>query len=234
MNTEEISRFVPSQDELFQLTKHWVKEAISDEWFIFWGQCFGSSDLRRIDADWNRVAEIKAILGIERTEIAIEEAYQEAAQVGDRNSWIIFRYGTGGERAAYQELGGQCFDNFDGGVAEWLASRVMKRVFRGGAPNEQESLLKEELSRYAAKLRSFKIKGFGVIEVFGIYFPCEIKPLVLTTGVNDPEPSQDNTFHGTLTVEQGKAFLTALEAVSEKGEDALKALVMGNNRNAPE
>ena len=110
-------------------------------------------------------------------------------------------------------------------------SRVTKRVFRDGEPKEQESLLKEELSRYAAKLHNFKNKGF-VIEVFGIYFPCEIKPLVLTTGVNDPEPSRDNTFRGKLTVEQGKAFLAALKGVDEKGEDALKALVTSNDRAA--
>ena len=90
MNTQEISRFVPSQDELFQLVKYWVKEAISDEWFIFWGQCFGTSDLRRIDEDWDRVAEIRAILGAERTEIAVDEAYQEYAQLGDRVRGLSF------------------------------------------------------------------------------------------------------------------------------------------------
>ena len=40
--------FVPSPDELAVLVKHWVNEAIDDEYFLFWGQCFGSSDLQRI------------------------------------------------------------------------------------------------------------------------------------------------------------------------------------------
>jgi hypothetical protein len=232
MNTEQISRFVPTHDELFQLAKHWVKKAIGDEWFIFCGQCFGSSDLRSIDADWERVAEIEAILGRERTELAVEEAYREESQVGVRSSWIVFRYGTSGEKAAYQELGGQFFDEFDGGVAELLASRVVKRVFRDGVPKQQESLLKEELTRYATKLRSFRKSGCGVIEVFGIYFPPEIKPLVLSVVADDPEHPQDNAFSGTLTIEQGKAFLAVLETASEKGEDALKALVTNNDRDA--
>ena len=50
--------FVPTPDELAVLVKHWVNKAFDDEYFIFWGQCFGSSDLRYIHHDWKRVNEI--------------------------------------------------------------------------------------------------------------------------------------------------------------------------------
>jgi hypothetical protein len=57
-----------TKDEVIHLVKYWVKKAIDDRYFIFWGQCFGSSDLRRIDFDWQRVDEIAQILGKEETD----------------------------------------------------------------------------------------------------------------------------------------------------------------------
>jgi hypothetical protein len=59
-----------------------------------------------------------------------------------------------------------------------------------------------------------------------IDFPSEVKPLVLSIGIDDPEPSrQCNTFFKTLTLEQGKAILVALDETARKGESALKELV---------
>ena len=68
-----------TQDEVIHLVKYWVRKAIEDRYFIFWGQCFGSSDLRRIDFDWQRVAEIAQILGEEETDKAVKKAYEETA-----------------------------------------------------------------------------------------------------------------------------------------------------------
>ena len=59
--------FVPTPDELAVLVKHWVNSAIDDEYSVFWGQCFGSSDLWDIHLDWKRVNEIAAILGDKAT-----------------------------------------------------------------------------------------------------------------------------------------------------------------------
>ena len=68
MDTQDSPDFVPTHGELIQLVKYWVTEAIDDEYFIFAGQCFSSSDFRRIDSDWNRVNEIAKILGEEQTD----------------------------------------------------------------------------------------------------------------------------------------------------------------------
>ena len=139
--------FVPTPDELAVLVKHWVNQAIDDEYFIFWGQCFSVSDLDQIDFDWNRVHEIEKMLGHEATRTAIEEAYSQAAQDLDRNHWIVFRYGTHEEQAAYQEVVRQCVQDCQDGIADRLASQVVKRVLREGTAEQQTSLLKEEVKR---------------------------------------------------------------------------------------
>jgi len=218
--------FVPTPDELAVLVKHWVNEAIDDEYFLFWGQCFGSSDLQRIHLDWKRVNEISAMLGDKATRTAVEEAFQQAAQDFDRNHWIVFRCGTSEEGEAYRETGGQCFEEFPDGVADRLASQVVERVFHEGSAEQQMSLLKTELKRYSTKLHRLKSGPRHVIEIFGIDFPSEVKPLVLSIGIDDPEPSpQCNTFFKTPTLEQGKAILAALDDTARKGEGALRELV---------
>ena len=226
LSAEQPICFVPNPDELAVLVRHWVNKAIDDEYFIFWGQCFGSSDLRRIDLDWKRVNEIAEVLGDEVTRTAVEEAFQRAAQDFDRNHWIVFRYGTSEEGEAYRQTGGQCFEEFPDGVAERLASQVVERVFREGPAEQQMSLLKTELKRYSIKLHRLKSGPRHVIEIFGIDFPSEVKPLVLSIGIDDPEPSpQCNTFFKTLTLEQGKAILAALDETAQRGEGVLKELV---------
>jgi len=77
---KEITDLVPTKGELIHLVKHWVRKAIDDEYFIFWGQCVSNSDLRDIDFDWNRVNEIAQILGEEETNKAVRKGYEEAAQ----------------------------------------------------------------------------------------------------------------------------------------------------------
>jgi len=226
LSAEQPIRFVPTPDELAVLVKHWVNKAFDDEYFIFWGQCFGSSDLQHIHHDWKRVNDIADVLGDEATHTAVEEAFQQAAQDFDRNHWIVFRYGTSEEGEAYREAGGQCFEEFSDGVADRLASQVVERVFHEGPAEQQMSLLKTELKRYSTKLHRLKSGPRHVIEIFGIDFPAEVKTLVLSIGINDPEPSpQCNTFFKLLTLEQGKAILAALDETARKGEDALKELV---------
>ncbi len=218
-NTEGPVAFVPTPDELAQLVKHWAAEAIGGQFSIFWSQCCGGSELREIDKYWGRVNEIGKILGKERTQKAIREAYEEKAQRGDANDWIVFHYGTSEEARAYEDKGGQCFLDFEPGVAEGIASKVIERVFRDGSPAEQEALLKEELRRCAGKLKPKY--PHHVIEVFGIFFPSSLKALVLGAGVGDPDPGHNiNTFFKDLTIEQGKAILAVLKKAAR--ESAVK------------
>jgi hypothetical protein len=224
---KEMTDFVPTRDELIHLMKYWVKEAIGDSYFIFWGQCFGTSDLRRIDLDWQRVNEIAQILGEAETDKAVKKTYQEVAQDFKQSDWIVFRYGTQEERTSYQGNGGQGFWYFKPGIAEEIARKVMQRVFRDGAPEQQQALIKDELARYARKMRGYKRGPQHVVEVFGIHFPSELRRLILSVGVADPDP-QPNGFFGTLSIEQGKALLALLDETAENGEDALKALVTGD------
>jgi hypothetical protein len=166
------------------------------------------------------------VAGTKATRTAVEEAFQQAAQDFDRNHWIVFRYGTSEEGEAYREAGGQCFEEFPDGVAERLASQVVERVFREGPAEQQMSLLKTELKRHSTKLHRLKSGPRHVIEIFGIDFPAEVKRLILSVGIEDPEPNpQRNTFFKSLTLEQGKAILAALDETARKGEGALKELV---------
>jgi hypothetical protein len=231
--TQQSPDFVPTRAELIHLVKYWVSKAIGDEYFIFSGQCFGSSDLRRIDFDWQRINEIAQILGEADTDKAIKKANEEAAQDFKQSDWIVFRYGTQEERTSYQDNGGQCFWDFECGVAEEIARKVMHRVFREGAPEEQQALMKDELARYARKLFSYKRGPQHVVEIFGIYFPAELRRLILSIGVADNNP-QPNGFFGTLSIEQGKAVLAMLNETAKKGEGALEALVTGHDFAASE
>ncbi len=228
---KESAGFVPSQDELIHLVKYWGRKAIADEWFIFWGQCFGGSDLRRIDFDWIRVNEIGRILGEAEADRAVTNAYEEAAQECERSDWIVFRYGTWEDRTSYQDKGGQRLLDFECGEAEEIACRVVQRVFREGAPEQQQALIKDELARYARKLFSYKPGPQHIVEIFGIYFPTELRRLILGIGVADPNP-QPNGFFGTLSIEQGKALLSKLDEIAKKGEGALKALVTGHEERS--
>jgi len=49
---------------------------------------------------------------------------------------------------------------------------------------------------------------------------------------DDPDP-QPNGFFGTLSIEQGKAFLAKLDEVAKKGEGALEALVVVHEDRTP-
>src|ERR1700730_16588051 len=225
-HSKEITGIVPTQDELIHLVKYWVKKAVNDRFFIFWGQCYGSSDLGRIDLDWHRVNEIAQILGEEETKKAVRKAYEETAQHFEQSDWIVFRYGTQKERTAYQDEGGECLSHFECGVAEEIARKVAQRVFRGGTPEQQQALLKEELARYAKKLHSYKRGSRHIVQIFGIDFPAELR-----TFVDDPHPQPNGSF-GTVSIEQGKALLAKLDETAKKGEDALKALVAGHGERS--
>ncbi len=170
--------------------------------------------------------EIGKILGKEETEKAISEAYEEEAQRGDPNDWIVFRYGNWEEVRAYEDKGGQCFLDFEPGVAEEIASKVIERVFRDGSPAQQEALLKEELRRCAGKLKANY--PHHVIEIFGIHFPSALKPLVLGAGVTDPDPGHNtNTFFKDITLEQGKAILAALKKAARESGNTPSVPVKG-------
>jgi len=225
-NKEEARAFVVTRDELSHLVTHLVAEALSDLFSIFWSQCCGGSDWQQIDNYWGRVDEIGEILGKEETEKAIGAAYEEAAQRGDANDWIVFRYGTSEEARAYADEGGQCFLDFEPGVAEEIASKVIERVFRDGSPAQQEALLKEELRRCAGRLKAKY--PHHIIEIFGVRFPSTLKPLVLGAGVADPDPGPNtNTFFKGLTIEQGKAVLAALKKAARASGNTSSAPVKG-------
>jgi hypothetical protein len=213
-----------TKDEVIHLVKYWVKKAIDDDYFIFSGQCFGSSDFLRIDFDWKRVNEIAQILGKEETDRAVKKAYEEVAQDVERCDWIVFHYGIRKERTLYQEKGGQCLSDFEPGEAEEIACRVVQRVFREGTAEEQQELIKDELTRYASKLHGYKRGWRHVVEFFGINFPAELRRFIPSIGTADRNP-QPNKFVGTISTERGKALLAMLDETAKKGEDALRALV---------
>jgi hypothetical protein len=224
-NGKEIIGFVPTKGELIHLAKYWVGKAIDDDYFIFWGQCYGSSDFRRIDFYWERVNEIAQILGKEETDKAVTKAYEETALEYEREDWIVCRYGTNDERRAYQDRGGQCLSDFAPGEAEQIAQRVVQRVFREGTSEEQQALLRDELSRYAKRLYSYN-RGRDVVEIFGICFPRQLRSLIPSKGVDVANPQPNETVR-TINIERGKAFVAMLDEAAKKGEGALKALVTG-------
>lgn len=226
LSAEQPISLVLTRDELTVLVRHWANEAINEQYSIFSGLCFSSSDFDRIAYAWKRVSEIADVLGDEATRTAVDETYRQVAQDCNRNHWIVFRYGTQKERAAIENEGGQCFEEFDEGIAERLASQVVERVFREGPAEQQMSLLKEELKRYSTRLHRLKSGPRYTIEIFGIDFPAEMKRLVLSLGIEDPDPNPEhNTFFKTLTLEQGKAILAALDKTARKNEGALKELI---------
>jgi hypothetical protein len=100
----------------------------------------------------------------------------------------------------------------------------VQRVLREGRPEQQQALIKDELGRYARKLHGYIRGPRRSLEIFGIHFPSELRPLILSTGVNDPDP-QPNGFYSAVTLEHGKTFLAILDETAKNGEGALRALV---------
>jgi hypothetical protein len=220
------SAFVPTQDELMQLVNYWTKKAIADEYFVFYGQCYGGSDLRRIDFAWNRVNEIAQVLGKEHTDEAVKKTHEETAQKFDPQSdWIVFRYGTVAEQTAYQDAGGQLLENFEPGVAEDMARKVMQRVLRDGEPEKQEALLKDRLIYYATKLNGYISGSRYIVEVSEVTFPVGVLPL-LNTGICDNTLDlRRNWYFNALDFDRRKSFLTKLDEISND-ESALKSLAL--------
>jgi hypothetical protein len=204
--------------------KYWAKRAIDDDYFIFWAQGCSSSDLRQIDLDWKRVNDIAQILGKEETDKAVKKAYEEAALEFQRDDWIVYRYGSRDEQNTYGDKGGQCFSDFEPGEAETIACSVVQRVLRQGTPEEQQTLIKDELTRYSKRLYGYKRGWRHAVEIFGIFFPGELRRLILSTGIDGSNP-EPNSFFENFSIEQGKALLAILDEATKKGEDALEALV---------
>ena len=84
--------------------------------------------------------------------------------------------------------------------------------------------MRDELARYARKLYSYN-RG-GAVEIFGICFPSQLRGSIPSTGIDVPNPQPNETV-GTISIEQGKAFLEALNETAKKGEAALEALANG-------
>jgi hypothetical protein len=61
----------------------------------------------------------------------------------------------------------------------------VQRVFRDGAPEKQQALIKDELARHARKLHGYKRGCRKIVEIFGVYFPSELRTLILNTGVDE-------------------------------------------------
>jgi hypothetical protein len=208
-NEKKLSEFVPMQEELIQLVKYWVRKAIDGDYFIFWGQCVGGSALRRVDFAWQRVNDIPQIAGKDEKDGAVIQAYEDAAQECERSHWIVFCFGTREERTLYQDQGGQCLWDFASGVSEEIARSMAQRVLSEGKPEKQQALIKDELGRYARKLHRYKRVPGHSVEILGIHFPAELRRLILSTGVNDPDP-QPNEFYGAVTPSMAKLFWHSL------------------------
>jgi hypothetical protein len=67
-------------------------------------------------------------------------------------------------------------------------------------PEAKKSVFKSQLTQYANKLHSYKHGPRHVIQMFDIFFPAELRGLVLGTGVDDPGMSQGDTFFSALTL----------------------------------
>ncbi len=227
-SAEEIPAFVPTRHELIQLVKYWIKEVLDLDFWWFLSQTTGSTEIRVRPFAIRRINRIADAVGDDQVRKAVRDVTDEYAQKASRDEWIVFQYGTAEEEAFYHD--DDNLDNRNGfvkaGVAGELASKVVDRIFREGTPEQQEDLLKAELRRYSCILRRYW-PGGHFIQLFGIDFPCEVKPLVLKTGVDDPAPDPDRNTFFKLSVQQGKSILAALDEVARKGEDALKALVQG-------
>lgn len=220
---ELITGFVLRRHELRELVKYSIREEISSEFlqFQFTGDNF--------DNFAERADEILKVLGEQERFVLVNEVFLEAALDYPIHHWRVFRYGTPEEKRAYKEKGGGDFQHSEPGVAESMASKVVDRVFREGAPLEQRVLLDAELRRYSATLCSYvgpaPIVWTMQIGFFEIDFPVELKPFVVSTGINELDPDPDHCSFLEASLEQGKAILLALDKVARKGEDALKALV---------
>jgi hypothetical protein len=219
---QQVPGFV-SQFELAHLAKYRMLDAITYERLLF-------ESLQSESGNFAGHAEqILQVLGAEERFWIVREAFREAALKCAPDYWRVFRYGTPEERQAYYENGG--LDISEPGAAESVASNVVDSVFCEGTAQEQLDLLHEELSRYSVQLHGYA----GPSHVLRIWlpgssdvtFPVQLKPLVLSTGVDDddPRPGLDHNTSFKLSLEQAKALLATLDEIAKKGHGALRMLV---------
>ncbi len=100
----EIPDFVPTRHELLQLVNFWVKETLGYEFyetFLFAQYC--SSGSRLSAYAWHRINRIGELLGEERAEKAVEEAYAEFGKDKNPRDWEIFMHGDDADWKALQD-----------------------------------------------------------------------------------------------------------------------------------
>lgn len=92
LSEDLVHSYISDREELIELLKYWVECALDMDFFIHWGSCFGSSDLRESDHAWLKVDQIAHILGHDG-DAAVGEAMGEFKLKVGKRTWAMFRSG---------------------------------------------------------------------------------------------------------------------------------------------
>jgi hypothetical protein len=92
-----IADLVPRRDELLDIARFWYMEFLTDRWFEYWTELYGSGRLMRLAA--YRIGQIRRVLGDEAVIAAGQEVVDELGEgIDDRHTWNSFlvAYGISG------------------------------------------------------------------------------------------------------------------------------------------
>lgn len=93
--------FVPTRHESIQLVKYWTRRAFDIEYWWFFYEQYGSSDVREHSFAWRRIGRIASAIGEPDVRKAIDETRDELVKEGD--GWRIFLRGSSEEKDALKK-----------------------------------------------------------------------------------------------------------------------------------
>lgn len=118
---KEIPDFIPTQDELLQIVKYWVKVRLDIVWFYYNTGWTGSSENRLESFADRRIYHIVSLVGEEKVKEAIDEVEMRFREQQHDNMklWQIFRKGDEAQRETIMQEYERCTSGDPEASARW-------------------------------------------------------------------------------------------------------------------
>ena len=77
-------------NELTRLARLWAREAIVEELFLFWANCFGRSDIYRIRHAWDQFGRLATVLEEATLNSIVDDVSVQVGREKDPKAWEMF------------------------------------------------------------------------------------------------------------------------------------------------
>jgi hypothetical protein len=90
-DAQQVSGFVPTRYELFQLAKYWQQVWLENVYFMYWSSCLGGREQRLKYVAQGRLKRIADAIGDDLVDSAENEVNEEFGKGCDPRIWNLFR-----------------------------------------------------------------------------------------------------------------------------------------------